>query len=308
MIPAVSVIMSIYQEPISWIEKSVNSILNQSFENFEFIIINDFPRRVENDKLIKQLLKIDSRIVYLKNNKNIGLTLSLNKGLKIAKGKYIARMDADDISYSERFKVQYNYMEKNSDCVLLGTCMEVINSDEKIMGFLDYPSSHVEISQTMLLTNSLAHPTFFYRKSIIDKFKIDYSINFPYAEDYDFGCKMLMIGKVHNLSQRLVKYRKSSQQIGQSKINIQKETANRIRKINRDQLLDFKFNTCVSEEDSVTNILWELNEKNPNNIYIKNMFLSSAFYLKETNLLDRFKAQFFFSLSLKQRLRLLLYI
>ena len=99
----VSVLMSVYSEPKEWLISSINSILNQSFSDFEFIIINDNPTRSINSIVLNYFAITDSRVKIFENKSNIGLTKSLNKGLKLTEGKYIARMDADDISLPDRF-------------------------------------------------------------------------------------------------------------------------------------------------------------------------------------------------------------
>jgi glycosyltransferase involved in cell wall biosynthesis len=305
--PTVSVVMSIYKEPIEWISLSIDSILKQTFSDFEFIIINDFPERDENRDVLNKFLLLDDRITIIENKKNIGLTKSLNIGLEHAKGKYIARMDADDISMHTRFEKQYQYMEDNPDCILLGTCAYIIDEAGKKIGKLLYPENHSEIEQTMILKNSLNHPTFFYRKSILEEFDINYSEDYPYAEDYDFGCNLIFKGQVHNLQEKLLKYRKSKQQIGQSKIGFQKRTSNKIRVKYINNLLFSKFNKKNTEDSDLVNVLWGLNKTHPKNIYIKNMFLTLGFYLKGLTFKDRVKIQFCFNLQLIQRLRLTFY-
>ena len=115
----VSVLMSVYNEPEEWMRVAIDSILGQTFTDFEFIIINDNPKRKLNREILSDYAKQDKRIVILENEENIGLTKSLNKGLKVAKGKYIARMDADDISLSDRLEKQVNFMEEHPE---VGVC------------------------------------------------------------------------------------------------------------------------------------------------------------------------------------------
>lgn len=110
----VSVVMSVYNEPMEWISQSIESILNQSFTNFEFIIINDKPEGKEQIALINEYASQDQRIKIIQNEKNLGLTKSLNIGILHAKSKYIARMDADDISMPNRLKMQYEFMDNGS--------------------------------------------------------------------------------------------------------------------------------------------------------------------------------------------------
>src|SRR5688500_15226048 len=125
--PAISVVMSAYNSD-KYIAKAIESILNQTFKDFEFIIINDGSKD-ESLKIIKRYGKKDKRIVLIDNKKNLGLIKSLNKGLKIAKGKYIARMDSDDIAMPQRFKIQLDYLDKNRNIFLVGTSFEQIDKE-----------------------------------------------------------------------------------------------------------------------------------------------------------------------------------
>lgn len=132
MCPRVSVIMSVYNSE-KYLEDSIKSILNQSFKDFEFIIVND----CSNDnslKIINKYKENDVRIRLINNSKKINLANSLNKCLKVAKGKYIARMDADDISIKNRLEIQYNFMEENEDIFLCGGSAIVINEYGKKKG------------------------------------------------------------------------------------------------------------------------------------------------------------------------------
>lgn len=118
--PQISVIMSVYKEPLDWMAQSIDSILNQIYSDFEFLIVDDNPT---DDKLIYFLndyQKKDSRIKIIVNEQNVGLTKSLNIAIKQAQGKYIARMDADDISCKNRFQVQYDYMEQHLEVDEIG--------------------------------------------------------------------------------------------------------------------------------------------------------------------------------------------
>ena len=109
--PKISVIMAVYNSE-KFLNESINSILNQTFKDFEFIIINDCS--TDNSlKIIKEFIKKDNRIKLINNERNLGAAGTRNEGLKIAKGKYIAILDSDDISYTQRFVIQYNYLEDN---------------------------------------------------------------------------------------------------------------------------------------------------------------------------------------------------
>jgi len=108
---SVSVLMSVYKEPESWISASIESILNQDFTDFEFIIINDNPESFPIKLLLDKYLRLDKRIKVFTNDQNRGLIYCLNYGLSKSEGKYIARMDADDISHCTRLRIQFNFLD-----------------------------------------------------------------------------------------------------------------------------------------------------------------------------------------------------
>lgn len=137
--PKISVIMSIYKEPVEWVRQSIDSILAQTFSDFEFIIVNDRPDRIENTELLNEYKLKDCRIVVLANETNIGLTKSLNRALDIATGVYIARMDADDISLSHRFQTQVDYLDMHPEICGCGSWTGSINeAGERMEGFGKY--------------------------------------------------------------------------------------------------------------------------------------------------------------------------
>ena len=119
----VSVIMSNYNTPEEFLRASIESVLNQTYSNFEFIIVDDCS--TDNSlEIIKSYQ--DERIVVLENKENLGITKSLNRGLEIAKGEYVARMDADDISFPKRFETQVEYLKNNPQVIVCGTGVELI--------------------------------------------------------------------------------------------------------------------------------------------------------------------------------------
>ena len=128
-LPLISVIMPCYNRE-KYIVEAIESILNQTYTNFEFIIIDDCS--TDNTfEIVKEYAKKDNRILALKKDKNYCYVHSLNKGIEIAKGKYIARMDDDDISLPERFEKQVEFLEKNEDIIALGTFIEIFSDDMK---------------------------------------------------------------------------------------------------------------------------------------------------------------------------------
>jgi len=210
----ISVIMSVYKEPLEWIAESVESILKQTFKDFEFIIINDNPKRKELQKFLEKYKKQDKRIVLIENRKNLGLTPSLNKGLKKAKGKYIARMDADDISLPKRFQIQCNFLERNKDIFLCGTgAVRIDEKGKKIRDF--YPiTNRKKIKKILPNRNCFYHPTILFRNE-----KRFYRDKFKYSQDYDLYLRLLLRNKkITNISNKLLLYRVNAQSISNSKI------------------------------------------------------------------------------------------
>ena len=131
----ISVIMSTYKENIDDLKMSIESILNQTYKMFEFIIILDNPNNHIHEEIIKEYSKIDKRIKFYKNDKNIGLAMSLNKGISLAQYEYIARMDADDISLSNRFDKQVKFLQENPDISLVATNKILIDENNDIVGY-----------------------------------------------------------------------------------------------------------------------------------------------------------------------------
>lgn len=203
----VSVIMCAYKEPLDFLRKAVESILTQSFLNFEFIIILDNPRNDELLKYLKEIQRNDSRIVIIVNDDNIGLTKSLNKGLEIAKGKYVARMDADDISLPNRLETQYHYMERHPEIDILNTDVFMYNSS-KVTSVKKSPVNHNDIIKVLFYANVLNHPAVMIRMNTLRQKSISYNESFRRSQDYCLWLTMAIKGcRFHSLNQPLLMYR-----------------------------------------------------------------------------------------------------
>ena len=210
----ISVVMSTYSEPLKWITESIDSILNQTFKDFEFIIINDNPKRKELQEFLEKYRKQDKRIILIKNKKNSGPAIARNNGLKIAKGKYIAIMDADDISLPKRFEIQYKFLEKNKDTFLAGSGWFIIDENSKILGKRKRAVGYLKIKKILPEKNCMYNPTVMFRN---DK-NTFYKDKFKYAQDYDLWLRLLNDGKLlHNLPNPLIKYRINPNGISQTK-------------------------------------------------------------------------------------------
>ncbi|BDX39591.1 glycosyl transferase [Tenuifilaceae bacterium CYCD] len=227
----ISVIMSVFNEPEVWLRESIESILNQTFNNFEFIIINDNPDSETNKLILNEYKEKDNRIAIINNEKNIGLTKSLNKGIDFAKGEYIVRMDADDYSFPYRLEFQYEFMQNNLNCVLCGSAAEFYyenkkNKKRKIYFLTDYQN----IKWAMVFKNPILHPTVIMRMSVVKQYNIKYNTEIKYSQDYDLWCKLINYGELRNLDRILIRYRISNLQISTSKRAEQDFYANAIRR------------------------------------------------------------------------------
>jgi glycosyltransferase involved in cell wall biosynthesis len=217
--PKISVLMPVYNGE-KYIFYSIKSILDQSYKNFEFLIANDGSKD-ETLKIIKEFKKKDKRIKIINNNKNIGLTKSLNKLAKIAKGNFIARMDADDISHIERFSEQINWFKDNPKKILLGTSGIKIDEKGNIVRSLNLKSlCHKKILKKLTFNNFYLHSSTMFKKSLFLKVG-GYRRFFKYAQDYDLWCRMSKYGLIGNLNKELVSIRFHSKSLSYKKKKLQ---------------------------------------------------------------------------------------
>lgn len=232
----VSVLMSVYNEKPDYLEESIRSVINQTFRDFEFIIVND---GCDNEcvSIIEKYKNIDQRIIIVNNDINIGLTKSLNKGLEIARGKYIARMDSDDSCIETRLEKQVSYMESHNYVVVLGTnaCdfrgrkLQVIHSS------YDFEATKIR----MLFFNAgVYHPSAMIRTAFIRKNNIRYNEKYLVSQDYRMWVDVIMAGGVlANLEEALIKYRIHKDQITSKKQSLQKEYTIQTQKVYLDYML-----------------------------------------------------------------------
>lgn len=222
----ISVLMSTYSEPLAWIRVAVDSILQQTYSNIEFIIVQDKPEREELTNLLEEYRRKDSRILLLKNPKNLGLVESLNAGLKLCTGEYIARMDADDISHPDRLEKQMDYMKKNRlDIVGSGYIRFDDSGDIEEHHGLQNPKKCVQL---LHYRSCLAHPSWMVKKSVYKCLngyrKVDS------CEDYDFLVRAaLRHFRLSCVEEPLVHYRENPNSISHEKIYQQRTIRDFIR-------------------------------------------------------------------------------
>ena len=222
MSPLVSIIMSVFNSE-RYLSDAIQSILNQTYTNYDFIIADDGSTD-RSLSIILDYANKDSRIIVIENDQNVGLSTSLNKCLCIASGKYIARMDADDISLPDRIKKQVNFLELNSDIGLLGTCGFYIDENKKIIGEINVPLSNAAIGWRATFTNPFVHPSIMLRKTSLINFPNIYNGEYLLAEDYYLWVNLLKTTKGSNLSEKLYLYRIHNQSVSIQKKEKQKKT------------------------------------------------------------------------------------
>ena len=188
--PLISVVMATYNEPEKYLRESIESILNQTFKYFEFIIILDNPDNKKAEKIIKEYQQKDKRIIFIKNEKNLGLAGSLNKGIEIAKGKYIARMDADDISLPERLEKQLEYMENNKDVDLLFSWVYFIDENDSILKeFKPVKEKVRNLKIYFFKEHLLVHPTLIAKSKVLKKNIFDE--NQKRSQDFELWMRLM---------------------------------------------------------------------------------------------------------------------
>ena len=187
-VPTVSVVLPAYNCE-KYIAKAIESVLHQTFTDFEFIIFNDGSTD-RTEEIIKSFS--DPRILYQVNNTNRGLVFTLNKGIDIAKGSYIARMDGDDIALPERFEKQINYLDKKNNVDLLATVVSLIDENDSLCGTWSNDKKNIsekDIRNQLPKDNCIAHPTVMGKTEIFKKYKYNHSQS--QSEDYDLWLRMM---------------------------------------------------------------------------------------------------------------------
>ena len=228
--PKISVVMSVYKEPLEWLHQSIDSILNQTISDFEFIIICDNPGYKEGIELLEAYKMKDKRIVLVFNEQNIGLTKSLNKGLAIAKGEYIARMDADDISLPDRFDVQLSFMEKNPNVDVCHTNFSFIDKKGIITKYSVVP--HKRTNQDLLFCrNIVGHPTVLFKQSLLDLRTPFYNENYRSAQDYELWTYLTLNGiQINFVNSIQLQYRVTNNQVSSQRFQEQHNNTYEIRR------------------------------------------------------------------------------
>jgi glycosyltransferase involved in cell wall biosynthesis len=196
-VPKVTVVMSVYNDE-SYIREAVESILNQTFKDFEFIIINDGS----TDRTREILLSYKDQRMHLFDQGNMGLTRSLNKGLFLAKGRYIARMDSDDISCPQRLEKEFNFLENNGRVALVGVFVNRIDNNGRFISSYIYPTDSNDLRQRLWMDCPFCHSSVMFRRNCIEKVG-NYREKIGPAEDYDLWFRIAEQFEVVNIPEIL---------------------------------------------------------------------------------------------------------
>lgn len=245
----ITVLMPVYNGA-DYIDEAIDSILNQTFEDFELLVIDDGSTD-SSANLVAALN--DVRIRLLRQPQNLGLVAALNRGLDEARGEYVARMDADDISLPQRFEKQLAFLDAHPEVGACGSWMESFSSTEKVTWTA--PVDHDEIFCRLLFESVLYHPTVVFRRNMFEQYGLRYDPDYPCAEDYELWCRCARYFQLANLGEVLLHYRLHSESIGGRKREEKLATASRVR----DRMLK-AFGLVPSAEDlSIHNKLarWE---------------------------------------------------
>jgi len=211
----VSILMSVYKEETGFLREAIESILNQTYKDFEFVIVGDTPLsdRERVFGVIREYALKDRRIKFFPNENNIGLTKSLNAGLSHCSGKYIARMDADDISVSTRLEKQVVFMEANPKILASSAWFEFIDEEGKHTGnIVRHIASKEQIHLNILKNTVMGHPVSIFNR-IINNTEVRYDETMTYAQDYMLWVWILQYGEISNIQEVLLLYRINSNQI-----------------------------------------------------------------------------------------------
>ena len=240
--------MSVYNG-YKYLSETIESILDQSFTGFEFIIIDDGSTDGSSE-IIDRYRQQDTRINVIQNRENIGLALSLNKGLQAAEGKYIARMDADDICLPERFQIQFDYLEEHPEICILGSGIIHIDNEGNEIRRISYPNTPNRLRWNMLFgtTGLVCHPCAMMRSEKIRE--VGLYRNLPASQDMDLWCRFFAHEPlpITNLDIPLVKYRWHENSFSTRFSKVQHEVSSQIRleTINREFSRSYDFGMIES--------------------------------------------------------------
>jgi glycosyltransferase involved in cell wall biosynthesis len=199
--PRASVLMPVYNNEL-FLEEALTSIADQTFTDFEFIIIDDGSSD-GSSQILAAFEKKDHRVRVLSNVTNMGIVYSLNRGIEACRGNYIIRMDSDDVAMSDRLERQIAVMDINPEIAVLGSALTYIDATGRELGIV----RQSEIRRSLLFMNPLFHSTVVIRRVALEENGISYFEKYRYAEDYYLWMQLSKVGKLSAIDKVLIKYR-----------------------------------------------------------------------------------------------------
>jgi len=204
-IPKVSIITA-FLNGEAFLDQSIESILNQSFTDFEFIIIDDCSKD-NSESIVKKYMEKDNRIIYIKNKERMDKVYNLNLGIDVAQADIIAIFDGDDVSEKNRIEKQYNFLINNPEISIVGSFVKIIDENGVIIDERTKPTNTEEIFKNAIVYSPLLQPSVMYRKDVIKKIG-GYREKFRHGQDMDLWLRVVYSGyKVTNIPEYLLKYR-----------------------------------------------------------------------------------------------------
>ncbi len=240
--PKISVVMPVYNTKEEYLREAIESILNQTYSDFEFLIMDDSTQDTAKNMI---LAHSDKRIKYIKNEKKLGLAKTRSKLLKKAQGEYVAVMDSDDISLPERFQKQVKFLDENPEISILGTWFEFF-PETKIIKHPKTPK-YLDILRGCFI----GHPTVMLRKKDFEKYDLNYNENCKGAEDYELWSRAIRYLKFYNLPEILLKYR----WFGENTSIKEKNAIEEQNKITRQNMFDFLCDDKKLQKEIMNSIL-----------------------------------------------------
>lgn len=235
--PMVTILLPVYNGS-KYLAEAIESMLAQTFADFEFLIINDGSTDNTGEIISSHA---DNRIRLITHTQNQGLVTALNHGLAEARGTYIARMDADDISAPDRLEKQFAYMEQHPEIAALGTGIATFGRENHQEWRPLLPD---EVHCHLLFHSTLAHPSVMLRRSVLERFSLYYDDAYKHAEDYKLWVQLSRHAQLANVPEVLLYYRVHDEQISLQKNQEQKATASLIQ---LEQLRSMGFEPTIDE-------------------------------------------------------------
>lgn len=285
----VSILLPAYNAAL-YLRDSLDSIIRQTFKDFEVLLIDDGSTD-DTFKIANEYFNVDKRIKYYKNKENLGLIKTLNKGLTLAQGEYIVRMDADDIMTDNRLNKQVKYMDSNPQCFVCGGQIKYIGNSSGYAPVL--PQKYEDLLYMSLTNCPLYHPTAIIRNAAIKKFRLKYNDSYKHAEDYKFWSDIIFLypNSIANIKDVVLYYRISNDQVTAKFSDEQELVSKKIRRENVQHVLslyNIKLPETINNEiiEKVSSITKKENIKTTSSILT---LILCMLYMSMENTYDRVK-------------------